>query len=87
MGFCAPSRKKIESCVDDKLDFVFERLAEGFHTVPSGLALPVPLPLSSVSRLASPSPPPFPPPLLSTSDVHTPVRTTCGRRSSTGVLL
>ena len=36
MEFCAPGQKKIESCVDDKLDFVFEGgCADGYHTVPS----------------------------------------------------
>ena len=57
MEFCAPGQKKIESCVDDKLDFVFEGgCAKGFHTVPSRTRSPRSPSLSSVSRLASPSP-------------------------------
>ena len=72
MEFCAPGQKKIESCVDDKLDFVFEGgCAKGFHTVPSRTRSPrSPSPLLrlpprlSVSRLRLHRP------LLSTSGVH-----------------
>ena len=40
---CGPGQKKIESCIDDKMDFVYEGGCEsGTHSVPPRIALPVP---------------------------------------------